>query len=146
MGFRDLSPAESTSLLERERVIRVAFSHQSDHFVVPLFYVLHEGSLFGLTTNGRKTLLGAANPSVAFQVDSTSTTGPYAWESVAGQGAWSEVTDDSLIAGFVPALQAKLSDSPPWAQRLLTQRLTALGRFAWRIAPTTLSGRAHEPG
>ncbi|MEX2080395.1 MAG: pyridoxamine 5'-phosphate oxidase family protein [Dehalococcoidia bacterium] len=145
MGFRDLSPAQAHALLERERVIRIAFTEGDDRFLVPLFYVFHAGALYGLTTNGRKTALARANPAVAFQVDSTATTGPYAWESVAGQGVWAEVTDDAAIMAFVPLIQAKLADSPLWAQRLLAQRLATLGRVAWSITPTALSGRAHEP-
>src|SRR5690349_10251358 len=71
MGFQDLTREEIELVLDKERVIRIAFSANGESFVVPVFYVWHEGALCGLTTPGRKTRLGEANAEVAFQIDST---------------------------------------------------------------------------
>jgi nitroimidazol reductase NimA-like FMN-containing flavoprotein (pyridoxamine 5'-phosphate oxidase superfamily) len=145
MGFRDLTNDEITAVLERERVIRIGFSDGADQFIVPVFYTLYQGALCGLTIPGRKTRLGAANPNVAFQVDSTLTTGPWEWESVSGQGTWEEVPDPAEFGPFAMQLRQELADSPAWAAQLLQERFAKFGMVAWRIRPTATSGRAHEP-
>ncbi|MGH2609954.1 MAG: pyridoxamine 5'-phosphate oxidase family protein [Tepidiformaceae bacterium] len=142
MGFKDLTEPEMHSVLSSQRVIRVAFDDGSERFIVPMFYAWHEGALFGLTTPGRKSRMGEANPRVAFQVDSSAQTGEFEWQSVSGEGTWEILRAEADMA-FVPLLQARLADSPPWAVQLLMERFQTLGRLAWRITPTSMSGRAH---
>jgi nitroimidazol reductase NimA-like FMN-containing flavoprotein (pyridoxamine 5'-phosphate oxidase superfamily) len=145
MGFQDLTPDEIELVLAKERVIRIAFSADGEQFLVPVFYVWHEGALCGLTTPGRKTRLGEANSSVAFQIDSTYVTGPWEWASVSGQGTFAHVTEPKEFGVFAATLREKLSDSPDWAARLLQDRFAKFGVYAWRISPSELSGRAHGP-
>jgi len=145
MGFRDLDPAEIELVLEKERVIRIAFNAGGEQFLVPVFYTWFEGALCGLTTPGRKTRLGEANAQVAFQVDSTFATGPWEWASVSGQGLFGRVGDPKEFGPFAAQLSTKLADAPPWAQELLQARFKQLGIYAWRIAPSELCGRAHGP-
>ncbi|MEX0781953.1 MAG: pyridoxamine 5'-phosphate oxidase family protein [Dehalococcoidia bacterium] len=144
MGFKDLDEAGIHSVLSAERVIRVAFDDGSESFIVPMFYLWHEGALYGLTTPGRKSRMGEADPRVGFQIDTSAQTGEFEWQSVSGQGTWEIVSSEADMA-FVPLLQARLADSPPWAVQLLMQRFQDLGRLAWRIRPTSMSGRAHSP-
>jgi len=145
MGFQDLTPQEIELVLEKERVIRIAFSHEGEQFLVPVFYTWHQDALCGLTTPGRKTRLGEANPVVAFQVDSTFVTGPWEWASVSGQGTFSRVTDPADFGVFAAKLGTSLADAPEWASKLLQDRFARLGMYPWRITPTELSGRAHGP-
>jgi nitroimidazol reductase NimA-like FMN-containing flavoprotein (pyridoxamine 5'-phosphate oxidase superfamily) len=145
MGFQDLTPQEIELVLEKERVIRIAFSHEGEQFLVPVFYTFYEGALCGLTTPGRKTRLAEANPTVAFQVDSTFVTGPWEWASVSGQGTFTKVAGPAEFGPFAAKLQASLSDSPEWAAKMLQDRFARLGIYAWRITPTEISGRAHGP-
>lgn len=145
MGFQDLSLDEIQLVLSKERVIRVAFAANGEQFLVPMFYVLYEGALCGLTTPGRKTRLAEANPEVAFQVDSTFVTGPWEWASVSGQGTFSHVAQPAAFGHFAAKLQANLSDAPEWAAQMLQDRFARLGTHAWRIDPKELSGRAHGP-
>lgn len=145
MGFRDLDPAETEHVLARERVVRLAFHADGEHYLVPVFFTWHEGALCGFTTPGRKTEMAARQPRVAFQVDSTVTTGPWEWASVTGEGDF-EMLDDPLEAmTFAPALQQKLADAPDWASQALEERFERLGRVPWRLRPRTMSGRAHGP-
>ena len=144
MGFREFDRSEIETTLATERVIRIALHAGDEHYLVPVFYVWHEGALCGLTTPGRKTRLAADNPRVAFQVDSTATTGPYAWSSISGEGTWEVVGSPREFGPFAVALRAKLTDAPSWAETMLTQRFATLGMVAWRIRPETMSGRGHE--
>jgi nitroimidazol reductase NimA-like FMN-containing flavoprotein (pyridoxamine 5'-phosphate oxidase superfamily) len=144
MGFRDLDTDQTNAVLDRERVIRVAFSVPGDRFLVPMFYVHHEGALCGLTTPGRKLRLAAQNATVAFQIDSSATSGPWEWLSVSGEGTFETVESPAEFGPFAMALREKLSDSPDWAAQMLQQRFAELGMVPWRIRPTRLTGRAHE--
>lgn len=145
MGFRDLTSEETETVLQKERVIRLAFSSASETFVVPVFYVWKDGSLCGMTTPGRKTRMAAANPRCGFQVDSSATTGPFEWASVSGEGEIELLEDPAEQVAFAPQLGERLADAPPWAQELLQQRFATLGRIGWRLRPTAMSGRAHGP-
>ena len=64
MGFRDLPAEEVSAVLASERVIRVAFDDGEERYLIPLFYVWHEGALHGLTTPGRKTAMASARPAL----------------------------------------------------------------------------------
>lgn len=145
MGFRDLTAEEVELVLAKERIVRIAFAAGGEQFVVPVFYVWYEGALCGLTTPGRKTTMAAANPKVAFQVDSTVATGPWEWASVAGQGTFENVADPWEYGGFAATLQARLGDAPVWAIAMLQRRFEELGTYAWRIVPQGLHGRALGP-
>lgn len=145
MGFQDLNPQEIELVLEKERVIRIAFSAGGEEFLVPVFFVFESGDLCGLTTPGRKTRLAEANPRVAFQVDSTYVTGPWEWASISGQGTFSRVADPKEFGPFAGKLSAKLTDSPEWATTMLQERFANLGMYAWRIKISEVSGRAHGP-
>jgi nitroimidazol reductase NimA-like FMN-containing flavoprotein (pyridoxamine 5'-phosphate oxidase superfamily) len=142
MGFRDLTPEETDTVLQKERVIRLSLSADGETFVVPVFYVWKAGALCGLTTPGRKTRLAAANPRCAFQVDST---GPWEWASVSGEGEIALIDDPAEQMAFIPQMGERLADAPAWAQELLQQRFATLGRIGWRLRPTAMSGRAHGP-
>jgi nitroimidazol reductase NimA-like FMN-containing flavoprotein (pyridoxamine 5'-phosphate oxidase superfamily) len=145
MGFRDLNNEEIESVLAAQRVVRLGFVAGDEHYVVPVFYTWYQGALCGLTTPGRKTRLAAANPTVAFQVDSSAETGPWEWSSVSGQGAWEEVPNPAGFGPFAAQLRERLADAPPWAQQLLQERFAKIGMVPWRLRPTAMSGRTHEP-
>ena len=145
MGFQDLTPQEIELVLSKERVIRIGFSADGEQFLVPVFYVFHDGALCGLTTPGRKTRLAEANADVAFQIDSTFETGPWEWASVSGQGIFGRVADPAEFGEFAARLSAKLADAPKWAADMLQDRFARLGIYAWRIEPKVISGRAHGP-
>jgi nitroimidazol reductase NimA-like FMN-containing flavoprotein (pyridoxamine 5'-phosphate oxidase superfamily) len=149
MGVRNLEQAEIERLLGEERVVRIAFTAAGEQHLVPVFFVWHEGALHGVTTAGLKTRLGAENPAVAFQIDSSARTGVWEWESVTGRGRFELVQDPELSRVFVPHLQAKLADAPDWAvfsKPDLPALLPSTGLLPWRIVPASLSGRKRIAG
>lgn len=146
MGFREFDDHEIHQSLAAERVVRLAFTAPGETYIVPVFFAWHDGAVCGLTTPGRKTSLAAANPHVAFQLDSSATSGPWVWSSVSGEGQWEVVRDPAQVGAIAAHIQLKLSDAPEWAGRELQARFAELGMVAWRIRPTRISGRAHGPG
>jgi uncharacterized protein len=146
MGFREFNQQEIEAVLEAERVVRLGLSANGALYVVPVFFVWHGGAVCGLTTPGRKTEMAAANPSVAFQVDSTAATGHFTWASVSGEGAWEVVADPAEFGPFARAMREKLADAPEWASRELNARFAEKGMVPFRIRPTSLRGRSHGEG
>ncbi len=146
MALRDLTPDEVTLVLEAERVVRVAFAADGELFLVPMFYTLFEGALCGLTTPGTKTRITEQSPSVAFQVDSTVTTGIWEWSSVTGAGTWEVVASPKEFGPFAAQLGGQLADQPDWTRDTLQARFRDLGMIAWRIRPTKLGGKRSVPG
>lgn len=149
MGVRSLEPSEIERVLREERVVSIAFSAPGEQHLVPVFFVWHESALYGVTTAGLKTRLAAESSTVAFQVDSSSRTGVWEWESVSGLGTFELVQDHGVIQTFVPRLQEKLADAPAWAifsRPNLVEILPSTGLLPWRITPTRLSGRQRSAG
>lgn len=146
MSFRPLTDEEIETVLRRERVVRIAFSDVAGAYVVPLFYCWLDGALHGITTPGRKLDLGAADASVGFQLDSTPSTGPWEWASVAGTGQFAAIDDPAELAAVEMRLNDVYADAPPWVEDELRQRFAERGRAGWRIRPAAVHGRALGPG
>ena len=146
MALQDLTSGEVTDVLESERLVRVAFAAEGEMFLVPMFYTWFAGALCGLTTPGTKTRLAERSASVAFQVDSTVTTGIWEWVSVTGEGTWEVVTSPREFGPFAAQLGARLADQPDWTRETLQARFRDLGMVAWRIRPTRLGGKRSVPG
>jgi nitroimidazol reductase NimA-like FMN-containing flavoprotein (pyridoxamine 5'-phosphate oxidase superfamily) len=144
MPSRPLTETEIDQLLQQERVIRLGFTAPEETYVVPVFYVLHEGALCGLTTPGRKSRMGEANPPVAFQIDSSLTGGIFEWSSVTGEGAFEVVNDPAEFGPFAEKFNARLPDAPAWMQAELEKRFAAVGIVAWRVRPKVMTGRTHR--
>lgn len=130
-------------LLRQERVVRLGFTAPGETYVVPVFFVLHEGALCGLTTPGRKSRMGEANARVGFQVDSSLTGGIFEWRSVSGEGVFEVVRDPAEFGPFAEKFNAKLPDAPPWMGKELEARFAAVGMVPWRVRPTAMTGRTH---
>ena len=147
MPSRPLTDTEIEQLLMQERVIRLGFTAPNETYVVPVFYVIHEGAFCGLTTPGRKSRMGEANPRVAFQIDSSLTGGVFEWSSIAGEGTFEAVQDPAEFGPFAQKFDARLGDAPAWMQAELEKRFATVGMVAWRVRPTAMTGRTHHaPG
>ena len=144
MPSRQLTESEIEQLLTQERVVRLGFSAPGETYVVPVFYVLHEGALCGITTPGRKSRMGEANKHVAFQVDSSLSGGVFEWSSVAGEGVFEIVTDPADFGPFAEKFNTRLADAPEWMGKELEARFAAVGMVPWRLSPIVMTGRTHR--
>jgi nitroimidazol reductase NimA-like FMN-containing flavoprotein (pyridoxamine 5'-phosphate oxidase superfamily) len=82
--FRDLAPEESSALLLRHNVGRLAYSYHDRVDVQPIHYVFREGWIYGRTSRGQKFSSLAHNPWCAFEVDEVR--GVFDWDSVVVKG------------------------------------------------------------
>ena len=145
MAFKEMSQQEVDHLLEVERVVRVGFQANGDHYLVPLGFVWHERALYAMTTYGRKTRMASANSTVSFQVDTSAHTGPFNWESVSGVGMFETVTDSGELEVVSSLLVSRFPDMPDWMQsEYAAKQEQGLVVFV-RIRPSQLTGRRSEP-
>jgi len=84
--FRDLDPAESTAILKRHHVGRMAFALKDHVDIEPIHYVFEDGWLYGRTQAGTKLEVLTHNRWVAFEVDEME--GAFDWRSVVVKGGF----------------------------------------------------------
>lgn len=141
--LRKLTRAECISLLERNRVGRLALARGNRVEVTPIHYVYHDGWLYGRTSKGGR--LESTGPEwwpVALEVDEVE--GLFDWRSVVVHG------------GFYP-----LDASRSWQRDVYDLALTQVRRLVpealtkadpvphrtilFRIAVQEIEGRASSP-
>ena len=61
---RDLTPAEIDDLLRHQRIVRICFSAGGELYLLPLGYVWFDGAIHLMLSEGRKTAMLRAAPSV----------------------------------------------------------------------------------
>ena len=116
MPRHKLPDDESERLLARGRLVRIGFQDTAAPYLIPLGYVFLHSALYGVTEPGRKTRVAAVNPSVAFQVDTSSESGLWEWESVTGEGRFEIVTgkaerEDNVLKNAPHTAKAVVSDA-----------------------------------
>jgi nitroimidazol reductase NimA-like FMN-containing flavoprotein (pyridoxamine 5'-phosphate oxidase superfamily) len=98
-----------------------------------------------MTTRGWKTEMGARNPQVSFQIDTSAKTGLFTWSSVSGAGEFALVTDAKEIEAVSPLLFARFADMPAWMQAEYAEKQEKNEMVYVRIRPASLAGRRHSP-
>lgn len=85
--FRDLDRSEIDQLLARNRVGRLAYSHEGEVDVQPIHYVYDDGWIYGRTSEGTKLqAMGHHWWPVAFEVDEVEEV--FRWRSVVVKGGF----------------------------------------------------------
>jgi len=144
MSRTPLTDDECRQVLAGERVVRVTFQDEGSLYLIPLGYVWLESALHGVTDKGRKTEIAARQPHVAFQVDTSTRSGIWEWESVTGEGRF-ELVDDSDRQKVFAALWPIIEEAPDWWRQEQAPKLAAGTLVAWRIQPTHMAGRRYGP-
>ena len=85
LSIREMTRAESDTLLAKNHVGRIAFSYRDHVDIEPISYVFSDGWLYGRTTHGTKLRTLAHNRWVAFETDEISA--QWEWQSVVVKGA-----------------------------------------------------------
>ncbi len=145
MAFKELSPSEVDELLTGERAMRIGFAAGDERYLVPLGFVWHQGGLYAMTTQGRKTRMAAADPKVSFQIDTSARTGLFSWHSLSGEGTFEVVTDPNELETIAPLLVARFPDMPGWMQAEYGEKQQRGQVVFVRIRPTRMTGRKSQP-
>lgn len=145
MPRRDLSKDECLEVLTQEHLIRVAFSDDSDLYLIPLGYVYSASALYGVGETGRKITIAKDHPRVCFQVDTSDKTGLFEWKSVMGAGNFEIVSNAEEKQRALGALQPAIMQAPDWWRQEQMLKMGSGSLLVWKITPERLSGCAYEP-
>lgn len=140
-----LDESQLAEVIARCEVVRVAFQCAGAPYLIPFGYVWMDSTLCGVTDPGRKTELAAANPEVAFQVDTSPTSGLFAWESVTGVGRFDVVDEPVERERIFASLREFLVPAPEWWREEQLARLASGRLLAWRLTLGSLTGERYAP-
>jgi nitroimidazol reductase NimA-like FMN-containing flavoprotein (pyridoxamine 5'-phosphate oxidase superfamily) len=140
-----LSHDDCARVLAGEQLVRVAFRDQESVYLIPLGYVWLDSALYGVADAGRKTEMAGQNPTVAFQVDTSTRTGLWEWESVTGEGRF-ELVDGPEKQKALAALQPAIADAPDWWRREQGPKIAAGTLVVWRLRPARITGCRYASG
>jgi nitroimidazol reductase NimA-like FMN-containing flavoprotein (pyridoxamine 5'-phosphate oxidase superfamily) len=145
MAAFDLDPEAVQRVLAAESVVRVAFRDGEERYLIPLGYVWLRGAMCGVSGPGRKLRLAEADPRVTFQVDTSASTGWFAWESVTGDGRFELVGDEDARQEVLDAWRPTIANAPDWWRNEIGPAVESGGLRVWRLTPTRFSGRRFGP-
>jgi nitroimidazol reductase NimA-like FMN-containing flavoprotein (pyridoxamine 5'-phosphate oxidase superfamily) len=141
---QELVASEKTTVLAKGRIVRIAFRDGESSYLIPFGYVWLNGAMYGVTEAGRKIQLSEANPTVAFQVDTSLQTGIWEWESVTGTGSF-EIAGAEERSRALAALQPAIAEAPDWWRHEQAPRMAAGVWLVWKLTPTKTSGCRYAP-
>ena len=145
MPMYELTESETIQFLEQQRIARLGLDAASERYMIALGYHYAGGSLYFVTTEGRKTEMLRKNPQASFQVDDSAVTGPFGWTSVVGQGHVEFVTDAEEIGAISPDLFGKFDDMPEWAAKEYEEKGQSGQLVFLRLRPDSMSARRSGP-
>jgi nitroimidazol reductase NimA-like FMN-containing flavoprotein (pyridoxamine 5'-phosphate oxidase superfamily) len=138
--LQEIEQKEIERVLVEQREVRIGFAAGEERYLIPLAYVWLDGCLCGATAHGRKTRLAQVDPRVAFQVDTSATTGHYTWSSVTGQGTFEVIEERDHIEKLERRLEQRFADAPEWLLDYSAKEVAAGEMVYWRIRPSALTG------
>lgn len=145
MPRTDLDHTATLEVIAASELVRVAFRDGDTSYVLPFGYTWMDGCMYGVTDPGRKTELAAANPTVAFQIDTSLRSGLFEWDSVTGQG-WFDIVEDPAERGRVlSSLQDFAASAPAWWRDEQVARAASGALLAWRLTPHSMTGARYAP-
>ena len=112
MTIREQTKAESLGFLARVRLGRLACSQANQPYVVPFYFVCHDGYLYSFSTLGQKIEWMRANPLVCVLADEVA--GPLDWTSVVVSGRYEELLDTPELSGALQFAHRLLSQNAIW--------------------------------
>jgi len=145
MPAYELNSQATIEVMESEHLVRVAFADGESVYLIPLGYAWAGSVLYGVMEPGKKTRISARNPKVAFQVDTSCTTGLFEWASVTGTGHFQVVSSQEERQKAMAILQPVIAKAPPWWQQEQAPRVISGTLQVWKIVPESLDGRRYAP-
>jgi len=150
--FHELSDAECTEVLERNRVGRLAYLANGQVQIDPISYVVRDSWIVMRSAYGHRVEALSRNPWAAFEVDEIA--GPFDWRSVVARGTIYEFPSHGTAAardGFAEAVRAlralgpdALTEADPVPERDIVYGLR-IDRMAGRMASTDEHAGARPP-
>lgn len=148
MVIEELTRQESLDLLARTHLGRLACVHETQPYVVPIYFAYHNECLYGFSTIGQKIEWMRANPSVCVETDEVA--GPEQWVTVLVFGRYEELPDTLEWEGARTVAYALLKQyavwwEPAYAKTILHGVERPLVPVFYRIHCRRITGRRAVP-
>jgi nitroimidazol reductase NimA-like FMN-containing flavoprotein (pyridoxamine 5'-phosphate oxidase superfamily) len=136
----DLSREETSSLLKRVNFGHLGVCKDDRPYVVPIHFAYAGPEILFFTTEGMKTEIIDANPTVCLQVEDIRARED--WESVMITGTAHRLTSEDEIESAMKLIK-KINPrlSPAWSIRWMDDWIRSNVEVVYRISPDTVSGR-----
>ena len=119
----DMTDLECRALLTSETLGRLGCSRDNQAYVVPISYVLEQGTIYAFSSIGQKIDWMRDNPRICLQVDRIRTR--LDWISVLVFGRFEEIPDDELHTRERETAWDILNKRPNWWEPAFTTTIKA---------------------
>ncbi len=147
--IQELSREESLQLLARAHLGRLACAHESQPYVVPIYFAYDNEYLYSFSTVGQKIEWMRANPKVCVEADEVAS--PQQWASVIVFGHYEELPNVPEWRDAREYARKKLLErnaiwwEPGYAKTMLHEAERPLAAFFYRIHVEQITGRRATP-
>ena len=149
MLIQELTRQESLDLLSRAHLGRLACAHQSQPYVVPIYFAYDNEYLYSFSTVGKKIEWMRANPKVCVEADEV--VSPQQWASVIVFGHYEELPNVPEWRGAREYARKKLLErnaiwwEPGYAKTILHDTERPLAAFFYRVHVEQITGHRATP-
>lgn len=148
MLVRDLNKEECRELLTRLGFGRLGCANNNQPYVVPIYFVYEDNSLFGFSTTGQKIEWMRDNPLVCLEADEVSSQDN--WSSVLVMGRYEELPDIPKYAKLRAHAHALLETRTLWWRLAIASSQTREGEtqpvpILYRIHIDKITGHRASP-
>jgi hypothetical protein len=149
MLIEELTKQESVDLLTRARLGRLACAHETQPYIVPIYFAYDNGYLYSFSTVGQKIEWMQLNPNVCVEVDEV--VSPQQWMSVIVLGHYQELPNIPEWRDAREYAHGKLLQrnaiwwQPGYAKTILHDAERPLAPVFYRIDVVQITGRRATP-
>ncbi len=149
MLIQELTRQESLDLLARAHLGRLACAHQSQPYVVPIYFAYDNEYLYSFSTVGQKIEWMRFNPKVCVEADEVIS--PQQWASVIVFGHYEELPNIPEWQGAREYARKKLLErnaiwwEPGYAKTILHGTERPLAAFFYRVQVVEITGHRATP-
>jgi nitroimidazol reductase NimA-like FMN-containing flavoprotein (pyridoxamine 5'-phosphate oxidase superfamily) len=134
---RVLSDAEARELIKAGKIGRLGCIDRDEPYVVPINYLLEEGTIYSHSLPGRKICAMKAHPRACLQVDQTDD--DFHWRSAIAFGNFEEIRVPSDRRSILSKLLARFPLLTP-VESLMAQDASAPDSIVFRIRIDRITG------
>lgn len=148
MLIHDMTRQASIDLLARARLCRLAYVHEGQPYIVPMYCAYADNYLYSFSTHGQKTAWMRANPLVCVEADEVSSL--HDWATVIVLGKYEELPDTPEHKAHREGAHALLQKRPVWwepayVKTVLGEKTRPIETMYFRIHIERISGHRGVP-
>jgi nitroimidazol reductase NimA-like FMN-containing flavoprotein (pyridoxamine 5'-phosphate oxidase superfamily) len=148
MLIHDMTTQASIDLLTRTRLGRLAYAHEGQPYITPIYHEYDDNFLYSFSTFGQKITWMRANPLVCVEADELAS--PQDWATVIVLGKYEELPDTPQYEVHRKRAYDLLQRRPVWwepgyAKTVLHEKIRPMDLTYFRIHIDQISGHRGVP-